>query len=372
MAQTITPVVHGGSRRKWAGAVALHVTGASASAAAVGALLGAGGSLLGTPWGRAGMLAVAAIALAYAGREIAGLPVPLIEMRRQVPEWWRGAFGPRMTAFLYGVALGPGFFTHLRHGTFVAVAAAAVMLGSPAIGVALVVPFGVARSLGVALASAARTEPAALAAGDRLERLGSGSLPRIANGVALVSLAVAAAFTSAPSGSPEPWLWPAILALTFAWASLAKLLRPGAWMTSLHAHALPGWLERTAEKAVPMAEASVALILLFGHVRAGAGLALLLLAAFTLALIRARARGSGALPCGCFGGRSSRSVSWLLARNMILGLIGVAALVVGSPLRIEAPGLEDAVPGLLAVIGIGLAAWLLRRSADNWSVQPRG
>jgi len=47
MVETITPVVHGGRAGRWAGSVALHVTGAVASAAAFGAILGAAGSLLG-------------------------------------------------------------------------------------------------------------------------------------------------------------------------------------------------------------------------------------------------------------------------------------------------------------------------------------
>src|SRR5918996_5003348 len=102
MVQTITPVVHGGSRKRWAGSLALHVLGASMSAAALGALLGASGSILGAPWGRAGMLVVGAIALAYATRELFGVAVPIPEIRRQVPEWWRGAVGPRTAAFLYG------------------------------------------------------------------------------------------------------------------------------------------------------------------------------------------------------------------------------------------------------------------------------
>src|SRR5688572_21070831 len=141
MAQTITPVVHGGSRRRWAGSVAMHVLGASISAAALGGVLGATGSILGAPWGRGGLLVVVLTALAYAARELFGLPIPLPELRRQVPEWWRGSLGPRVAAFLYGVALGPGFGTHLRHGTFVVVAATAVAVGDPVVGMAMLLPF---------------------------------------------------------------------------------------------------------------------------------------------------------------------------------------------------------------------------------------
>jgi hypothetical protein len=372
MAQTITPVVHGGSRRRWAGAVSLHVLGAAISSAALGALLGAGGSLLGAPWGRAGMFVVALIAVIYAVREVFGLPIPLLEMRRQVPEHWRGSFGPRTVAFLYGVVLGPGFVTHLRHGTFLAASAAALALGDPLLGVALIASFGVARAAGVALTSAARTEPLVMAAGHRLERIGSGSLPRIANALALVGIAVGASLTSTPSGTPVRWLFPALLAGTFGWAAVSKLLRRESWLESVRAHALPARVDRLAESLVPPAEASVALLLLFGQVAAGAGLALGLLAAFSVALLRARRMGAGSLPCGCFGGRARRSTAWLLGRNLGLALLALVALALGAPIPLEAPGPAEALPGVLTLGGIGLAAWLIRRSADLWARQEIG
>ena len=364
MAQTITPVVHGGSRKRWAGSISLHVLGAAMSAAVLGGLLGLAGSFLGAPWGRAGLLLVAAIALAYAAGELLGIRVPILEMRRQVPEWWRGVFGPRVASLLYGIALGPGFFTHLRHGTFVAVSAAAVILGDPVAGVALVMPFGVARALGVALVSSARTVPGALGATDRLERIGSGSAPRWVNAAALIGLAGTALLVTAPSGSPEPWMWPAILAVTFAWAALAKLLRPGTWRSSIRAYRLPLMIERVAERAVPLAELSAAILLLFGPVEASATVALILLSAFSVALLRARSLGSDSLPCGCFGGRARRKVSSLMARNAALSMVALATLLVGAPIPIEAPTGSEVLPAVLVGVGVVLGAWVLRRTAD--------
>ena len=222
MVQTITPVVHGGSRRRWAVSLVLHLLGATISAAASGALLGGVGALLGAPWGRGGMLVVAALAVAYAAREFLGLRVPIPELRRQVPEWWRGALGARTSAFLYGLALGPGVGTHLRHGTFVIVGAAALVLGDPILGVALVAPFGAARALAVAMASSPRTENGRRAMDERLERLGSRAVPRIVNGMILLTLAGVAAVTTAGQGAPPGWMWPSLLAATFGWAALAK------------------------------------------------------------------------------------------------------------------------------------------------------
>src|SRR3954454_897913 len=113
MAQTITPVVHGARRGPWAGSVALHATGATLSAAVLGAVLTLAGAALGAPWGRTGFVVVAVIAALYAARELMGVPVPLPNFRRQVPEWWRTFFTPRSAAFLYGLGLGVGFLTYL-------------------------------------------------------------------------------------------------------------------------------------------------------------------------------------------------------------------------------------------------------------------
>ena len=120
MVGTITPVVHGGRRGRWAWSVALHALGAGGAAAAFGALLGAAGGVLGAPWDGAGPLLVLAVAAGYTLRELVGLPVPIPERRRQVPVWWRTFFPPPVAALLYGAGLGIGFLTYLRHGTLVA------------------------------------------------------------------------------------------------------------------------------------------------------------------------------------------------------------------------------------------------------------
>src|ERR1044072_7545809 len=109
MVETITPVVHGGSRGRWGTVFALHVLGATIAAATFGALLGGAGSLLGAPWGAAGIVAVSALAGLYLARELLGVRVPVPQLKRQVPEWWRTFFGPSASSFLYGLGLGVGF-----------------------------------------------------------------------------------------------------------------------------------------------------------------------------------------------------------------------------------------------------------------------
>src|SRR5919108_2719088 len=189
MVETITPVVHGGRRSRWGVAVALHLLGAGLSAAALGAVLGGLGWVLGAPWGSVGSWAVAAVAALYALRELFGLPVPLPDRREQVPEWWRRFFGPSATAFLYGLGLGVGFLTYLRHGTLVAVALVVLASGDPVLGASILAAFGVARGLTVLFAAPGTTAEGVGGVMGRLDALAGSSIPRLANGAILVPLA---------------------------------------------------------------------------------------------------------------------------------------------------------------------------------------
>jgi hypothetical protein len=193
MIETITPVVHGRRRSRYWTTVALHALGASLAAGALGIALGAVGALLGAPWGGAGLAAVAAVALAYAARELLHLPLPLPDRKRQVPEWWRTFFSPRVAAFLYGLGLGIGFLTFLSYGTFVAIAAGALASGDPLTGALLCTPFGMARGLSVAVGSATGAPGGAGRVVDRLEAVASGGAPRAVNGLVLAAIALVAA-----------------------------------------------------------------------------------------------------------------------------------------------------------------------------------
>lgn len=153
MVETIVPVVDGDEQRRRWGAIALHATGAGAAAAVTGALLGGIGAVMRAPWGQLGPLVLIALAFIYALREGLSVPVPLPQLRRQVPEWWRTFFSPPVAALLYGIGLGPGFLTYLSFGTFTAVGAAAVVSGSPLVGTVLLAPFGVARGVALAVVS---------------------------------------------------------------------------------------------------------------------------------------------------------------------------------------------------------------------------
>ena len=182
MVETITPVVYG-RRRNYLVAIFLHAAAATLTAALTGALLGLVGMIVGAPWGEAGTIAVGLVALAYSLRELARLPLPLPNARRQVPEWWRTFFSPPIAATLYGAGLGIAFVTFLSFGTFVAVAAGVVVSGDPLVGALLCAPFGLARALAVAAVGRGYRVPGD--AVDALARVGAGGGPRAVNGAAL-------------------------------------------------------------------------------------------------------------------------------------------------------------------------------------------
>lgn len=187
MVETINPVVHGDRRRAYRLALWLHIGGATLGASALGAALGQAGALTGAPWGAPGGLVLAAIAGLYALRETAGAPIPLPARRQQVPSWWRSFFSPPVTGLLYGLALGAGLLTYLTFGTFVAVAAAAVLSGEPVLGAALCAPFGLGRGLALAWANRGPArDPGTTVA--RLEDMALGRSPRFLNSTALVVL----------------------------------------------------------------------------------------------------------------------------------------------------------------------------------------
>jgi hypothetical protein len=363
MVDTITPVVHGGSRRRWAGALALHALGATTSAAVLGGLVGAAGSVLGAPWGPAGTILVVALALAYAAREVVGLPVPIPDARRQVPQWWRESFSPGTTALLYGAGLGVGFATHLRHGTLVAVAALILSVGDPVLGIVAFAGFGLARSLAIGVTWTATDDRGAATLAHALERAAVGAFPRVANGVALLGVAgVTLARPPPPDGTigAAPAL---ALAAVFAASVGAKLLRARLWSRTVADHGLPRPLDAVATATVPVAETAIPVLILTGAARAGAALALVLLVAFSAALLRLRTRVGDRVPCGCFGRRRSRDVRLLLLRNAGIGLVAVVALTGPDRIALDLPRYADVLPAVLAAGGAVLAVILLRRAS---------
>jgi hypothetical protein len=365
MAETITPVVYGG-RARWALALALHAVGATITAALFGAVLGGVGALLGASWGRAGLLAVGAVALLYAIGELPGASVLVPQLRRQVPDWWRTYFGLWTTAFLYGAGLGVGFFTYVAHGTLVAVSFAAVATGRPLIGALALAPFGLVRGLSAVVSADIRTEVDGRWLVDRL----AGSSQRAlagANGIALVGLGVIAVIASAERTGGWGALASAVVAATFAWAAASKAFTWRRWRRTLAAHRLPAWLDQLAAPGVPIAESAIAALALLGLRTASAALALALLGVVSAEVIRVRSVAGGRVPCGCFGGRKELDPTVALGRNAVLAAAAVVTLVGVSDGAVVswpgAPGRADLVPAGLAAGAILVALLTVWRTA---------
>ena len=323
MVETITPVVYGG-RTRWIGALALHVAGATSTAALFGAVSGALGALLGAPWGRAGMVAFALVAAVYAIGETPGVKATVPQLRRQVPEWWRGFFSWPIAAVLYGAGLGIGFFTYLSHGTLVVVCAAALASGNPLIGAMVVGVFGFARGLSAARGAKVRSQEAS----QRLVDVLAGSPERsraVANGVAMAAAGALAAALAVRTAAGWSSLATAGLAAAFAWAAISKLVDWERWRRTLAAHELPRAVETLARRAVPVAEAAVPALALTGMTMMAGAWALVLVAIFTAEAVRAWKRFGAQVPCGCFGGREAIAPPALLTRNA--GLAIAAAVV---------------------------------------------
>lgn len=367
MVETITPVVYGG-RARWIGALALHVTGATSTAALFGAVAGALGALLGAPWSRAGMVALALSAAVYAIGETPRVTATVPQLRRQVPDWWRGFFSWPITAVLYGAGLGIGFFTYLSHGTLVVVCAAALASGDPVIGATTVGVFGFARGLSAARGANVRSQEASqrlvddLAASPERRR-------EIANGLAITAVGALAAMLAVHTVGGWSSLATAALAAAFAWAAISKLLDGERWRRTVAAHELPRSVEPLARRAVPVAEAAVPALALTGMTVAAGALALVLVAVFTAEALRAWRRFGAQVPCGCFGGREPIAPPALLTRNAGLAIAAAVATWGAVPTsHLAWPALPRdtlLLPMALTIGGI-VAAAAIAWSAARW------
>ena len=364
MVETITPVVHGG-RARWLGSVALHALGAAVTASLFGAALGWIGSILGAPWQRPGLLALAMVAVLYALSELTPMRMPVPQLRRQVPDWWRTFFGRPASAMLYGAGLGIGFLTYLANGTLVVVAFGAVVSGLPVVGALLLLPFGAVRGLSAMVAWPSTTLEQSRTLVDRLVAAPV-SRRRLANGAALALVAIVA--TAVSPGAPAGRWWnlgAASLAVVFAWAAASKLVAARAWRRTLSALDLPPAIERAAVRGVPMVEAIVLVLVVAGLPRSAGALATVLVLVFSGVVVRTR-RGGDRIPCGCFGAGTVR-VRTALARNGVVAMLAFFVLVRGSDIpRIAWPGTPeggDVLPSILTVGGLVAAAVMAWRAS---------
>ena len=167
---------------------------------------------------------------------------------------------------------------------------------------------------------------------------------------------------------PLPWILQAVVALTFAWAAAAKLIRWSTWTSSLAAYGVPQGLRAPLAVLVPALEVAVPALMVAGETKSAMAVAIALLSGFSLAVLVARARTGDRLPCGCFGGTEERDYRLMLIRNSLLG--GLAGLVLvagpedGFVTSGDAPPARELVPVLLVAVGVLLLVWMLRHATS--------
>lgn len=152
----------------------------------------------------------------------------------------------------------------------------------------------------------------------------------------------------------------AVLALTFAWAAVAKVVRPRRWLDALDGYGFRGRWRLAVTIAVPVAEFTVPALFAIGGARLGAALTLALVAAFSLAVLNARTVQGDRLPCGCFGGVGARDYRLMLARNAALAALAAFVLLTERSRALSGLASGDmVVPIVLSVAGLALIGWMI-------------
>jgi hypothetical protein len=165
-----------------------------------------------------------------------------------------------------------------------------------------------------------------------------------------------------------------LLALLFAWAAAAKIIRFSAWRSALHGYKLPRPVQVLAVVGVPLLEAGVVALVLVDELLPAGALSLAAISAFSLVILRRRAVEGDRLPCGCFGRTTTRDYRALLARNFLIAILAAAILLGGEGVSLfdglGAPGPGDVLPITLALAGISLTLWMVLKVAGMY--QERG
>jgi len=229
-------------------------------------------------------------------------------------------------------------------------------------GALVMAPFGLARGLAPLVGARSKGSEDGARLVDRLASM-SGRVRSGLNSAVLIGVTfmAAAAVSRAESGWGRAAA--AILAVSFAWAAVSKLVGWDRWRRTLSAHALPRSGERLAAWAVPTAESLVPILAVLGRERAAAAVALVSVVAFSLALVRLAVRDGVRVACGCFG-RASVDVRVALGRNLVLGATATAAFALAGPdPALTLPAASDTLPALLVGGALAVAATTAWRAA---------
>jgi hypothetical protein len=157
-----------------------------------------------------------------------------------------------------------------------------------------------------------------------------------------------------------------VVALSFGWAALGKLIHPDRWRADLSRYHLSRPLRAVGLLVLPWIEILVVVLVLLTSLITAAAVALPLLAAFSLAMVRLRMlQQANKVPCGCFGGSGARDYRLLLGRNAVLIALSLAVLVSGreAPLLPTSSSGRVPVPLLFGILGVVAALWIARQTS---------
>lgn len=154
MIGTIIPTVCGNSSKHMTsrkpGLLALHALGYVIGAIAAGAVVGMIGQFIlmffGTkPTASFVFKAIGIVSVLYGLHELRFLRLPAPQSRHQVPQQWRRQLRPSLMVFLYGLGLGPGFFTAIPTTSFYVLVVAVLLQADMVYGALAFAMYGLGR-----------------------------------------------------------------------------------------------------------------------------------------------------------------------------------------------------------------------------------
>ncbi len=151
MVGTIGPIVYGENRfGKLPITLWIHIVGYVLGGAILGSLLGAIGATISmsTRLAHRGitiLFITGFVSLILSFRDLAFVPIPVPQFRKQVPPKWLVIFPRKITALLYGACLGLGVLTYIPVSTFYVAICWVSLCGNPLSGALVMAVFGLGR-----------------------------------------------------------------------------------------------------------------------------------------------------------------------------------------------------------------------------------
>lgn len=203
MVETIGLAGDGNRRRTTLASCATFAPGAVVGGIITFGALSLLGFLLHGSGGSIPYLVAAAVALAAAAAEAAGVRIAP-QIRRQLPERWRWTMPLPVAAALYGVLLGLGFTTFVLSFGVWALAGISLALGNPGAGLVIGAAFGVGRAIPIVVVAPAVDSSFGVRCIELMaERPGLYRAFRLGDAMTLGLLAVALAATTATAARTE-------------------------------------------------------------------------------------------------------------------------------------------------------------------------